>query len=240
MAPAPKFSLEEQEKLILFAAVTAIEKSNLLDFSMSSIAKSAGLSMGSVYKFVQCKEDLLIVLATKMYQERYRVVSQVLALPLTTPERIIALSLLDFSKVQMFSFDDQLESIVNTRSIIKRCSQRWLDYMINCSRVCEDSFKALLQTAVDTNELQSSVNDMEQISIGAWSLNVGYFQTVRLHHNRNSKQDSEAQEGITSLSTDNVHILNLQRFINTFDWRQKVSKDDIEKVAIQLTTSELR
>ena len=167
---------------------------------MSSIAKSAGLSMGSVYKFVQCKEDLLIVLATKMYQERYRVVSQVLALPLTTPERIIALSLLDFSKVQMFSFDDQLESIVNTRSIIKRCSQRWLDYMINCSRVCEDSFKVLLQTAVDTNELQSGVNDMEQISIGAWSLNVGYFQTVRLHHNRNSKQDSEAQEGIT-LST---------------------------------------
>ncbi|MFT7430375.1 MAG: AcrR family transcriptional regulator, partial [Colwellia sp.] len=88
MAPAPKFSLEEQEKLILFAAVTAIEKSNVLDFSMSSIAKSAGLSMGSVYKFVQCKEDLLIVLATKMYQEKYRVVSQVLALPLTTPERI--------------------------------------------------------------------------------------------------------------------------------------------------------
>ncbi|TWX58514.1 TetR/AcrR family transcriptional regulator [Colwellia hornerae] len=240
MAPAPKFSLEEQEKLILFAAVAAIEKSNLLDFSMSSIAKSAGLSMGSVYKFVQCKEDLLIVLATKMYQEKHRVFSQVLALPLTTPERIIALSLLDFSKVQMFSFDDQLESIVNTRSIIKRCSQRWLDYMINCSRVCEDSFKVLLQTAVDTNELQSDVNDMEQINIGAWSLTVGYFQTVRLHHDRNSKQDNESQACIASLSTDNVHILNLQRFINTFNWRQKVSKEDLEKIVQQLTTSELR
>ena len=97
MAPAPKFSLEEQEKLILFAAVTAIEKSTLLDFSMSSIAKSAGLSMGSVYKYVQCKEDLLIALATNMYQEKQRVFSQVLALPLTTPERIIALSLLDYT-----------------------------------------------------------------------------------------------------------------------------------------------
>jgi AcrR family transcriptional regulator len=240
MAPAPKFSIEEQEKLILFAAVTAIEKSTLLDFSMSSIAKSAGLSMGSVYKFVQCKEDLLIALATKMYQEKYRVFSQVLALSLTTPERIIALSLLDFSKVQMFSFDDQLESIVNTRAIMKRCSQRWLDYMLNCSKVCEDSFQVLLQTAVDTKELQSGINAMEQISIGTWSLNVGYFQTVRMHHGRNTNQENEIQESIASLATDNVHILNLQRFINTFDWQKKVSEQDIEKVAQQLVISELR
>jgi AcrR family transcriptional regulator len=240
MAPAPKFSIEEQEKLILFAAVTAIEKSTLLDFSMSSIAKSACLSMGSVYKFVQCKEDLLIALATKMYQEKHRVFSQVLALSLTTPERIIALSLLDFSKVQMFSFDDQLESIVNTRAIMKRCSQRWLDYMINCSKVCEDSFQVLLQTAVDTKELQSGINAMEQINIGAWSLNVGYFQTVRIHHGRSTNQENEIQESIASLSTDNVHILNLQRFINTFDWQQKVSEQDIEKVAQQLVISELR
>jgi AcrR family transcriptional regulator len=240
MAPAPKFSLEEQEKLILFAAVTAIEKSTLLDFSMSSIAKLAGLSMGSVYKFVQCKEDLLIALATKMYQEKQQVFRQVLSLPLTTPERIIALSLLDFSKVQMYSFDDQLESIVNTNSIMKRSSQRWLDYMNNCCKACEDSFQVLLQTAVETKELQSGASEIEEISIGSWSLFVGYFQTVRLNHGRNSQQESEYQEGIESLSTDNVHILNLQRFINTFNWRQKVSKQDIEKVAQHLVSSELR
>jgi AcrR family transcriptional regulator len=243
MAPAPKFSLEEQEKLILFAAVTAIEKSTLLDFSMSSIAKLAGLSMGSVYKFVQCKEDLLIALATKMYQEKQRVFTQVLALPLTTPERIIGLSLLDFSKVQMYSFDDQLESIVNTKSIMKRSSQRWLDYMINCSKVCEDSFQVVLQAAVDSDELQSvASNEMEQINIGAWSLAVGYFQTVRLHHGRNHNQqdDDDAQAGISALAVDNVHILNLQRFLNSFDWRKKVSKQDVEKVSEQLVALALR
>jgi len=242
MAPAPKFSLEEQEKLILFAAVTAIEKSTLLDFSMSSIAKLAGLSMGSVYKFVQCKEDLLIALATKMYQEKQRVFSQVLALPLTTPERIIGLSLLDFSKVQMYSFDDQLESIVNTCSIMKRSSPRWLDYMINCSKVCEESFQVLLQASVDSKELQSSAsNEMEQINIGAWSLAVGYFQTVRLHHGRiHNQQNNDAQDCISALAVDNVHILNLQRFMNSFDWREKVSKQDIEKVAEQLVALALR
>ena len=240
MAPAPRFSLEEQEKLILFAAVTAIEKSTLLDFSMSSIAKSAGLSMGSVYKFVQCKEDLLIVLATKMYQEKQKVFSQVLSLPLSTPERIIALSLLDFSKVQMYSFDDQLESIVNTCSIMKRSSQRWLDYMFNCSKVCEESFQVLLQTAVDSKELKSGVSEMEQINVGAWSLAVGYFQTVRLHHGRSSQKDNDEQTCLLSLPVNNVHILNLQRFLNSFDWRKKLDNEDIEKVCQMLVELELR
>jgi AcrR family transcriptional regulator len=243
MAPAPKFSPEEQEKLILFAAVTAIEKSTLLDFSMSSIAKLSGLSMGSVYKFVQCKEDVLIALATKMYQEKQRVFSQVLLLPLTTPERIIALSLLDFSKVQMYSFDDQLESIVNTCAIMKRSSPRWLDYMINCSKVCEHSFQVLLQDAVNSKELPSGASEMEQINIGAWSLAVGYFHTVRLQHDRSTPQASHSSENkgsIAPLATNNVHILNLQRFMNAFDWQQKVSSQDIEKVAQQLTALALR
>jgi len=240
MAPAPKFSLEEQEKLILFAAVTAIEKSTLLDFSMSSIAKSAGLSMGSVYKFVQCKEDLLIALATKMYQEKQRVFTQVLALPLTTPERIIALSLLDFTKAQMYSFDDQLESIVNTCSIMKRSSPRWLDYMFNCSKVCEESFQVFLEAAVDSKELISGASEMEEICIGSWSLFVGYFQTVRLHHGRSNQQDNDEPMCLLPLTVDNVHILNLQRFLNSFDWREKVKRQDIEKVCQKLVELELR
>lgn len=240
MAPAPKFSTEEQEKLILLAAVTAIEKSTLLDFSMSSIAKLAGLSMGSVYKFVQCKEDLLIALATKMYQERHRIFSQVLSLPLTTPERIIALSLLDCSKVQMYSFDDQLESIVNTCAIRKRSSQRWLDSMYGCCDTCEAAFHHLLKTAIDTQELNASTSEMEQINIGAWSLTEGYFQIVRIHHGRKNQQDNESQELKQLLATDNVHILNLQRFINSFDWQQSISQADIEKVARKLETLSLR
>lgn len=70
MAPAPKYSAEQQEEMILSSAAQAIEETSLLDFSMSSVAKLAGLSMGSVYKFVQCKEDVLIALATQMFQKK--------------------------------------------------------------------------------------------------------------------------------------------------------------------------
>ncbi|GAA0811023.1 TetR/AcrR family transcriptional regulator [Colwellia sp. D2M02] len=240
MAPAPRFSPEEQERLILLAAVTAIEESSLLDFSMSAIAKLASLSMGSVYKFVQCKEDVLIALATKMYQERRRVFKQVLSLPLTTPERIIAISLLDFSKVRMYSFDDQLESIVNTRAIMKRSSTRWLNSMIEGCQTCDGTFKSFLQAAADSGELISGERDIEEINLSSWALAVGYFYTVRLHHNRSKEQEVIDEECLPALEPDNVHIRSLQRLINTFDWQVKVSKEDITKTCECLVKHGLR
>jgi len=240
MAPAPRFSCEQQEKMILNAAVTAIEESTLLDFSMSAIAKLAGLSMGSVYKFVQCKEDVLVALATKMYQERQQVFKQVLSLPLTTPERIIANSLLDFSKVQMYSFDDQLESIVNTRAMMKRCSRRWIDQMIACGKVCEELFQGFLQAAADSGELNAGSNDIEEISLGTWSLAVGYFQTVRLHQCWQNDACLETDAKLSALPADNVHIRSMQRLINTYDWQQKVRDDDMLKVCQCLAEQGLR
>ena len=62
MAPAPKHSPQEQEDLILEAAAQCIEETSLLDFTMSAISKKAGLSMGSIYKHIQSKEDVLVAL----------------------------------------------------------------------------------------------------------------------------------------------------------------------------------
>lgn len=240
MAPAPKFSAEQQEEIILSSAAQAIEETSLLDFSMSAVAKLSGLSMGSVYKFVQCKEDVLIALATKMFQEKQRVFKQVLALPLTTPERLIAISLLDFAKVQTFSFDDQLESIVNTRAIMKRSSRRWLEYMINSSKVCELAFKSFFDSAAQSGELISTDAELEEISIGSWSMMTGYFQTVRLHLCWNSEQALENIDKLMPLTTNNVHIRNLMRFINTFEWQQKLTAQDIEKVSQYLVSEGMR
>ncbi|NQY48762.1 MAG: TetR/AcrR family transcriptional regulator [Colwellia sp.] len=240
MAPAPRFSAEEQEKLIICAAIKAIEDSSLLDFSMSAIAKLAGLSMGSVYKFVQCKEDVLIALATRMYQERQSVFKKVLALPLTTPERIIAASLLDFSKVQMYNFDNQLESIVNTEAMMKRCSQRWLTQMIACGERCQTMFQQFMQAAADSGELTSGNRDIEEINLGTWSLSVGYFQTVRLHHCRLSNQKENSSDEMLALAPDDLHIRTMQRLVNSYDWQQKIADDDIKKVCQTLTNAGLR
>jgi len=252
MAPTPRFSAEEQEELIISAAIQAIEKSSLLDFSMSAIAKLAGLSMGSVYKFVQCKEDVLIALATRMYQKRQSIFKKVLALPLTTPERIISISLLDFSKVEMYNFDQQLESIVNTEAMMKRCSERWLRQMIACGERCQTMFQIFLQNAADSGELTSGNRDIEEIKLGTWSLAIGYFQTVQLHQRwRSGTEDNteeiisanveEKNESITcSLAADDVHIRSMKRLINTYDWQKVISENDIENVCKQLTNAQLR
>ncbi|MFQ3266401.1 MAG: AcrR family transcriptional regulator [Colwellia sp.] len=240
MAPAPRFSAVEQERLIIGAAIKAIEESSLLDFSMSAIAKLAGLSMGTVYKFVQCKEDVLIALATRMYQQRQCVFKKVLALPLTTPERIIATSLLDFSKVHMYTFDNELESIVNTEAMMKRCSERWLTQMLACSERCQAMFQQFLQAAADSDELTSGNRDIEEINVGIWSLSVGYFQTVRLHQCWHNNPDESSEETTLLLAADNAHILTMKRFVNTYDWQQEISDDDIKKVCLHLVDAELR
>jgi len=33
-----------------------------------------------------------------------------------------------------------------------------------------------------------------------------------------------------ALAADNVHIRSMQRLVNTYDWQQKVSNDDINKI----------
>ncbi len=244
MAPAPRFSAKEQERLIICAAIKAIEESSLLDFSMSAIAKLAGLSMGSVYKFVQCKEDVLIALATRMYQQRQGVFKKVLALPLTTPERIIATSLLDFSKVHMYSFDNQLENIVNTEAMMKRCSERWLTQMISCGERCQTMFQQFLQTAADSGELTSGNRDIKEINLGTWSLSVGYFQTVRLHQNLQSEYDvnsnEHTEESALVLAPDDLHINTMARLVNSYDWQEKISSDDIVNVCNHLLNAGLR
>ena len=98
MMPAPKCTPKELERLVLDAATDAIEESSLLDFTMSDIAKRAGLSVGSIYKHVQSKEDVLVAIGTRMMANQHRVFGEVLALPLKTPERLIAVSLLPPSK----------------------------------------------------------------------------------------------------------------------------------------------
>ena len=66
MAPAPKYSPQEQEEIILNAAAECISQTSVLDFTMSAVSKAAKLSMGSIYKHVQCKEDIIFAKGKKI------------------------------------------------------------------------------------------------------------------------------------------------------------------------------
>ena len=50
----------------------------------------------------------------------------------------------------------------------------------------------------------------------------------------------ENLENLAPLALDNVHVKNLKRFINAFEWQQKLANNDIEKVSQYLINEGLR
>ncbi|MBL4898561.1 MAG: TetR/AcrR family transcriptional regulator, partial [Colwellia sp.] len=177
MAPAPKYSLQEQEGMILDAAAQCIELSSLIDFTMSAVAKAAGMSMGSIYKHVQCKEDIIFALAIRVYHHRSHVFENVMALELTTPEQLIGITLLNPLKTQVYAFDAHLDAFITNELVVQRTSPLWRERMIDAHQHCEALFSRCMSQAAHSGEL-SGDGDIEQlieeINLGGWAVTVGY------------------------------------------------------------------
>lgn len=240
MAPAPKHSPQEQESMILCAAVKCIENSSLLDFTMSAIAKEAGVSIGTLYKHVQSKEDVLVALGSRMAQRLYETFSIALNLPLTTPEKIIAVALINPNKTQCYSFDSHLDALVNCEAILRRASPRWLESMSVRMDAMSDLFKNQWQQAIDCGELDldASGASIDELNTAAWSMHVGYSQVVLRQHNRNALE--LAQPLPYPLPADDLLIKNFTRLLNSFHWRQPVDHEGIDRALSAVTTANLR
>lgn len=241
MAPAPKYSPQEQEQLILDAAVNCIEQTSLMDFTMSAIAKAAGISMGSIYKHVQCKEDIIFALATRVYCHRQGVFAQVLALPITTPEKIIAITLLNPAKIKLYEFDSHLDSFATNELVISRTSPRWTEHMLTSHEKCEHAFYQCMHKAVTSGELtfEGDVEQMiEEINLGSWALTVGYQHVDRVVQIRQIAEGTDSLQ--EPVAIDSPIVNSLKRLINSYDWQQPLDIDGVAKVAKLLTKYSLR
>lgn len=233
MAPAPKFSPQEQEEMILKAAEESIEESSILDFPMSQIAKRAGLSIGSVYKHVQSKEDVLIALAVRMYRNEYQAYKKILSMPVSTPEKLIGINLMHRWKTQTYSFESQLDNLVSTPALVERCSLGWLQQMRSHCQEVEQLFKQTFTEAADSGEFISGHEAVEEINLALWSFTAGYFHMVRQHHchmqNRSEDRAKRLCVG-TEISEDALHIRGMVRLLNAYEWQQPLTCDGIKKV----------
>ena len=242
MAPAPKFSPREQEQIILDAAVSCIEETSLLDFTMSSVSKKAGLSMGSIYKHVQCKEDIIFALATRACRNQASVFKQIMSMPLTTPEKVMGIMLLDPVKNALYSFDSHLEAFSANEVVINSASERWTEQMIKAGEVCEEIFFNCMVDAAKSGELSLQGMEMEtlieEINLGCWALCVGHQHVLRV------TQIRSISDGTVSLNeavaTDSHIARSLQRLLNAYHWQTPLDKAGIEKVAALLTEQGLR
>ncbi|SES63549.1 TetR/AcrR family transcriptional regulator [Thalassotalea agarivorans] len=235
MSPAPKYSHQQQEQIVLKAAETIIEQTSLLDFTMSAIAKEAGISMGSVYKHVQSKEDVLIALATRMFKQRQSVFAVINEMALTTPQKMIALSLLDFSKVAIYSFEPELENFVNSKAVLKRSSNYWAEQMISANKVCEATFVNMLNSAVESGELDADNKLCEQLNLACWSIAVGYFSTVQVHLTWYQERETGVPTKQKPLSADDTYIQAMTRLLNSYPFNKPLDDQSIAAVCDALS-----
>lgn len=227
MSPAPKCCPQEQESQILAAAAECIEETSLLDFTMSQVAKRAGMSMGSIYKHVHSKEDVLIALATCGFRNLNEVFGRILVTPLSIPEQLIAISLLDFNRVDSYPFSRYLEMLVSNEALVKRASANWLEKMQAANENVSKLFNAHFQSAIERGELiaDGDIDSyVEELNMGIWAMNVGYIQVALQVH---ALDMSEVERMPFPLSGDDPHILNSQRLINSYRWQKPLDNKGI-------------
>jgi AcrR family transcriptional regulator len=233
MAPAARFSPIEEENLILDAAAKCIRNSSLLDFKMSEIAAEAGISMGSVYKHVRSKEDVLIALATRVITHSQVVMCKLMALPLSAPERLICTTLFNPIKIQSETFAIHLEMMISNQALLQRSSPRWLEKLTMLDHSMQQIFidsllydKDLLAEGAKRAEL------IEELMVGLWSMHVGFLQVV-LH--RSALHFGEPAKDLPfPLDLDHSLVRNAKLLINAYPWAKPLKKSGMRKALNEL------
>ena len=233
MPPAPRFAPDEEQEIVLDAAIACIEESSLLGFTISAIAKRAALSVGSLYKHVQSKEDLLVALATRLSRHTHALFSEILAAKLSSPQRIIALSLLAPEKTQLFNFDGHLNTLVCSEAILSRASSQWLSQLREASTQLDLLFAEFFHAAAASGELTiSNEDELYALSMGCWSMCAGFQHIALMRHVRGSAQ----QQGLLQypLQADDYPIVCTQRLLNTYQWRAPLTRSEIDNACAAL------
>lgn len=237
--PAPlQSSSQVQENLILQAAVKCIEASSLLDFTMSAISAEAGLSMGSIYKHIQSKEDVLVALGYRAQLHFEQVARKVMALPLPIVARIVALQLVDVQHTYPYSFGSQLITLLGNEAILRRASQRWLEKYLAHDVGLEQFFERLMLDAAEQGELlvapearQAMVNE---INTTTWALCTGHVQVMR-HRSARVLGPDELHPVY-----DSTVVRGLQRLLNAYPWQTPLTDELLDHVCQLLGEAGLR
>lgn len=216
-------------------------ESSITDFTMAKVAKLAGLSMGSVYKLFQCKEDIVMALALRSTQHVTATLKAVLDLPRNTPEKIIAVALLSPEKMQCFPFTYELVSYAVNKAVISKASPLWSHRMIEASAYCEESFRSNLRDGISMEEFAGNVNleeFVEEMTISGWALHVGYDQVRRVQLSRNCLEGKP--EAIEPLAADDPIVRSFIRLINSYPWKIKLTQQAVEDTISALVDLNLR
>lgn len=236
MSPAPQHSPQQIETLVLDAAAKCIAETSLLDFTMAAIAKEASMSMGSIYKHVQSKEDVLVALATRMVKQHHEAFTELLAFPLTMPERLMCTILLSPEKLHTFPFGVHLEMLTGNEAVLQRASPRWVETLARFDQAIEAVFNDALTDSWVSGELRVDENDRDQaiemLLVSLWSMSVGFIQVAYQRHTWHLT--SSEHDLPFPLAADHPLVDGAQRLINSVAWDTPLDDAGIHKACAVL------
>ena len=238
--PTSKRTYQEQNELLIEAAIKCIEETSLLDFTMASIAKEAKLSMGTVYKHVQSKEDVLVAICSKMLKHQAKVFKDMLSLPLTMPERLLCNVLITPSTFYKYSFGVQLEMLCSSNAVLKRASKSGLNQLTRCSDEITATFQKALKHSCMEGEINVKPEEtqamMDTLSMGLWSMSVGFIQVA---HQIDARQPDVIDNSLPfpmkhelpyPMPADHGIVKSAFQFINTFPWETPLDINQINNI----------
>lgn len=229
---------QEQESQILHAAAECIEASSLLDFTMAAISAKAGLSMGSIYKHIQSKEDVLVALGYRAQIHFEQLARRVMELPLPYSARVVAVQLVESPHFYPYRFGAQLITLLGNEAILRRASPGWLEKYIARDIAVEMLFNEQLREATRRGELLVTGPDQEavlnELNTALWSLCVGHTQVMRQRNARALSGD------IPRLEINSTIVRALQRLMNTYPWQTPLTDELLEHTCRVLVEHNLR
>lgn len=233
MAPAPRYSHAEEQHLVMKAAIRCINESSLLDFKMNAIAKHAGISMGSVYKHVKSKEDVLVALTSYLLDHKQKVMTDVLSMPFSIPQRLLSTALVDPLKIHQEPFGAHLEMMISNEAILNRASPKWLEDLQRKDRIMEGIFSdCLYNDPALLTEGERKLELIEELMVGLWSMHVGFIQVAFLRSALN--HNAPSVDTVFPLKIDHPLIMNTMHVINAYPWQKSLKREDIAELAMHL------
>lgn len=236
MCPAPRYSIEQQAKMIRDSAVKVIEETSLLDFKMTAIAKEAGLSIGSLYKYVQTKEDVIIALACEMFENLSGMACAIYSSELSMPEKLVSFMLLDPAKSNRFRFDADLEILATSDPILSRCSAMWKARMLELESKMDAMCEQKTQDCFESGEYLGERDEVLEISMGNWAMSLG-MRHVRTHMKIKNKH---CHTGDEACFASELAYKAMKRFINAYPWKKPLTDEGIEQAKQNLVRLGLR
>lgn len=239
--PAPTHTPAEQERMILEASAQCILDTSLIDFKMSAIAKQAGLSMGSVYKHIQSKEDVLVALSVQLNKRASKVIKKILSLPHPLPTKIVAINLVSEEAMYKYPFGYQLMTMINSEDLRAKASEKWLLRDAQISEEIRTYFKLALIEAVANQELLCNADEqedlIEEFILMHWAVSVGIPQIVNYPYSASITENTKKHE--THLSLDHPILKAAIRMTNSYPWKTPTSRADLEAVGKIIESIEL-